>query len=93
MQARDPLVVARARDDAVFKGEGDEGEKIDGGVHVVGVAVDVEGVVAGGEAEDAGGWGVGGYEAGAVAGGYEGGCVGVLAGAVCWGGAIVRAVW
>ncbi len=87
MQARDPLVVARARDDAVFKGEGDEGEEIDGRVHVVCVAVDVEGVVAGGEAEDAGGWGVGGCEAGAVTGGDEGGRVGFQA------GAIVGAVW
>ena len=62
-------------------------------MHVVCVAVDVEGVVAGGEPEDAGGWGVGGCEAGAVTGGDEGGRVGVQAGVLCWAGAIVGAVW
>lgn len=52
MQSRDPLVVTRAAHDAVFEREGDERHEIHRGglprVHVVGAAVDVEGIVGGG---------------------------------------------
>lgn len=50
MQGRDPLVVTRAAHDAVFEREGEETHKIHRRglrrVHIVCVAVDVEGIVA-----------------------------------------------
>ena len=52
MQSRDPLVITRAAHNAVFKRERDKRHEIHRGfgsrVHVVGAAVDVEGIVGGG---------------------------------------------
>lgn len=46
MQGRNPLVIACASHDAVFKGKGEEAHKVRRPIDVVCIAVDVEGVVA-----------------------------------------------
>lgn len=46
MQSRDPLVIACASHDAVFKGKGEEAQEVRRPIDVVCIAVDVEGVVA-----------------------------------------------
>ena len=48
MQSRDPLIIVCASRDAVFKCEGKEGHEIHRRLYIVCIAVDVEGIVAGG---------------------------------------------
>ena len=48
MQSRDPLVIACASHDAGFKREGEETHEIRRRIHIVRIAVNVEGIVAGG---------------------------------------------